>query len=216
MDKARAVKTAIIAAVLGAGAYACLTMDARVVSALKEVQTIRMSRTAFRSSVPAKGNLYEENGIWYAATEVDESCISKVSVGQDAEITGAALAQPIYGTVEEISDTAQTGPEGTSVGVKIRLEGGEDLRGGYSIKGSIYTDEARLLNTLPYEVIRQDDDGEYVYVYSGNKALRREIETGVELSGETEIVKGLSEKTEVIAAPDEVTDNALVRKGTER
>ncbi len=214
MEKSSMIRAAVLAAVLGAGVYACATMDRRVVSALKEVETIQMSRTAFRESVDARGSLYEEDGIWYAAACVDESDAARIAAGQEAEITGAAFERLIAGTVTEISDTARSESDRTLVDVKIRLDGDcEGLRSGYSAQGSIYVDEARLLHTLPYEVIRQDDEGEYVYVYDHHKAVRRGIETGIELSGETEIVRGISDASEVIACPDDVTENSLVRKG---
>ena len=178
------VKAAIIAVIVGVGIYATASMEDRVNAALKEVTTIKMSRTAFRKSVSARGSLYSENDVWYVAAAVDESDIGEVAVGQPVAVTGA-----------------------------IKLgEGGDYLKNGYSAQGSIFVDEAKLLNTLPYDVIRQDDAGEYVYVYDNNKAVMKRIETGVELSDETEIVRGISEQSEVIAMPDEVTDNALVRK----
>lgn len=207
------VKAAIIAVIVGVGIYATASMEDRVNAALKEVTTIKMNRTAFRKSVSARGSLYSENDVWYVAAAVDEGDIGEVAVGQPVAVTGAAFAQTLDGTVDSISDTAASENGKTLVGVTIKLgEGGDYLKNGYSAQGSIFVDEAKLLNTLPYDVIRQDDAGEYVYVYDNNKAVMKRIETGVELSDETEIVRGISEQSEVIAMPDEVTDNALVRK----
>lgn len=207
------IKALILTLILAAGIYACVTMDRRVAESLTEVETVRMSRIAFRKSVPIRGSLYTENGEWYAAASVDESEIGGVSVGQLAEISGAAFGGPIEGSVAEIADAAHSENGRTAVRVTIKLNGEtEELRSGYSAQGSIYADEARLLHTLPYEAIRQDDEGEYVYIYVGNQAVRRRIETGIELSGEAEILRGLSEQSEVILSPDTVTDHALVRK----
>lgn len=207
------IKALILTLIIAAGIYACVTMDGRVKDSLTEVETIRMSRVAFRKSVPIRGSLYTENGEWYAAASVDESEIASVSVGQFAEISGAAFDGTIGGSVAEIADTAYSENGRTAVRVIIKLNGGEEeLRSGYSARGSIYADEARLLHTLPYEAIRQDDEGEYVYLFVGNQAVRRSIETGIELSGEAEILRGLSEQSEVILSPDTVTDHALVRK----
>lgn len=216
MEKRKAyygTKALILTLVIAAGIYACVTMDRRVADSLTEVETVRMSRVAFRKSVPIRGSLYTENGEWYAAASVDESEIGSVSVGQFAEISGAAFNGSIGGSVEKIADTAYSENGRTAVRVIIKLNSEEEeLRSGYTAQGSIYADETRLLHTLPYEAIRQDDEGEYVYLYVGNQAVRRTIETGIELSGEAEILRGLSEQSEVILSPDTVTDRALVRK----
>lgn len=207
------VKALILVLIVGLGVYACLTMDRHVTDALTEVETVRMSRVEFRESVPIRGSVYSEDGEWYVAAGVDESDIAGVAVGQSAEITGAAFSEPIGGEVAGIADEAYSENGRTAVRVIIKLNGDHaKLRNGYSAEGSIYEEETRLLRTIPYEAIRQDGEGEYVYVFSENKAVLRRIETGVELSGETEIVNGLSEQSEVILSPDEVTDQALVRK----
>ena len=207
------VKALILVLIVGLGIYACLTMDRHVTDALTEVETVRMNRVEFRESIPIRGSVYSEDGEWYVAASVDESDISGVAVGQSAEISGAAFPEPIAGSVAEIADAAYSESGRTAVRVIIKLDGEhEELRSGYSAEGNIYEGETRLLRTLPYEAIRQDGEGEYVYVFSGNKAVLRRIETGVELSCETEIVNGLSEQSEVILSPDDVTDQALVRK----
>lgn len=211
-----AVKALILILIVGLGIYACLTMDRRVTDALTEVRTVQMSRVVFRESVPFRGSVYTRDGEWYVSAGVDEGDISEVAVGQFAEVGGAAIPEPIEGSVVEISDEAYSENGRISVLVTIKLNGAHGaLRSGYSAEGDIYGGEERLLSTLPYEAIRQDGEGEYVYVLSGNKAVRREIETGIELSGETEIVRGLNERSEVILSPDRVTDQALVRKERE-
>lgn len=206
------VKLALIAGIVGAGIYSAVSMEERVVSSLKTVETMTMNRTVFRKSVSARGSIYNENNVWYVSAAVDEGDAGMVRVGQPASVTGAAFPEALDGTVEIISDAAVSESGKTLVPVVIRINGGENLKSGYSAQSSVYVDDARLLNTLPYDVIRQDDDGEYVYVYDSNKAVMKRITTGVELSDETEIVSGLSEKSEVIMTPDDVTDEALVRK----
>lgn len=206
------VKAVIIAAIVGVGVYSAVSMEDYVASSLKAVETMTMNRTAFRKSVSARGSVYSENNVWFVSASVDESDIGSVAVGQSVAISGAAFPETLNGTVDSISDEAVSQNGKTLVPVVIRISGGENLKNGYSAQGSIFVDEARLLNTLPYAVIRQDDDGEYVYVYDSNKAVMKRIETGVELSDETEIVSGISEKSEVILTPDDVSENALIRK----
>lgn len=206
------VKVAVITAIVSVGVYSAVTMENYVTSSLKAVETMTMNRTAFRKSVSARGNVYNENNAWFVAASVDEGNIGSVEVGQSVTITGAAFSEVLDGTVESISDEAVSQNGKTLVPVVIRINGGDNLKSGYSAQSSILVDEVRLLNTLPYDVIRQDDEGEYVYVYDSNKAVMKRIETGVELTDEAEIISGISEKSEVILTPDEVSDNALVRK----
>lgn len=206
------VKVAVITAIVSVGVYYAATMENYVTSSLKAVETMTMNRTAFHKSVSARGNVYNENNAWFVAASVDEGNIGLVEVGQSVTITGAAFSEVLDGTVESISDEAESQNGKTLVPVVIRINGGDNLKSGYSAQSSILVDEVRLLNTLPYDVIRQDDEGEYVYVYDSNKAVMKRIETGEELTDEAEIISGISEKSEVILTPDEVSDNALVRK----
>ncbi|MCM1334870.1 MAG: efflux RND transporter periplasmic adaptor subunit [Bacteroides sp.] len=208
-----AFKALILTSILAAGIWECVTMDGRVAETLTEVETVRMSRVSFRPSVAIRGSLYTEGGEWYAAVSVDESEIAAVTVGQPAELSGAAFGETLSGSVAAIADTAQSEGGRTTIPVTIRLDGeSAALRSGYTVRGNIFSDEARLLHTLPYAAIRQDDDGEYVYLYVGNRAIRRSIETGIELSGEAEILAGLSEQSEVILSPDSVIDQEIVRR----
>lgn len=206
------IKAVVIAVIVSVGVYSVASMEERVTSSLKAVETMTMNRTAYRKSVSARGSIYNENNAWFVAASVDESDIRSVSVGQSVSVTGAAFSETLDGTVESISDEAVLQNGKTLIPVVIQINGDNNLKNGYSAQSTIFVDEVRLLNTLPYDVIRQDDVGEYVYVYDNNKAVMKHIQTGVELSDETEIVSGISEKSEIILTPDEVSDNALVRK----
>lgn len=208
-----AVKSLILAAIAGIGIYTAATMEETVLSTFTPVSTVTMSRTAYRRSVSARGSIYSDNGKWYAAAFADESDASLIAAGQSASITGAGFEGQLDAVVSYVSDTAHTENGKTTVEVIIEITGDcSSLKSGYTAQSRIYVDEARLLNILPYGVIRQDENGEYVYVIENSRAKRRDIETGIELSDGTEITGGISENSEIISCPDRVSDNIFVRK----
>ena len=208
-----AVKSLILAAIAGIGIYTAATMEETVLSTFTPVSTVTMSRAAYRKSVSARGSIYSDGGKWYAAAFADESDASLIAEGQTASVTGAGFEGSLDAVVRRVSDTAHTDNGKTTVEVIIEITGDcGNLKSGYTAESRIYVDEARLLNILPYGVIRQDENGEYVYVIENSRAKRRDIETGIELSDGTEITGGISENSEIISCPDRVSENIFVRK----
>jgi hypothetical protein len=93
-------------------------------------------------------------------------------------------------------------------------ESGGILRSGYSARADIFTDESRTIFTIPYNVILQDEIGEFVYILVGNSAIRRDILTGLELSDGAEVVSGLRISDNIIMNPAALSENALVNPTT--
>ena len=92
----------------------------------------------------------------------------------------------------------------------ILIDDGDGLRSGYTAQAAISTDSERTVGVLPYSVICQDDQGEYVYVLEQGKAFRRYISTGDELPQGAEILSGVSLSDNVIMQPEKVSDGAYV------
>ncbi len=53
---------------------------------------------------------------------------------------------------------------------------------------------------LPGDVVHHDDEGAFVYVLDGGRALRRAVETGLTSDGGVEILRGIDDRTRVIVA----------------
>ncbi len=207
-----AVKAVILTGIAAAGIYTAATMEETVKSTFIEVPVVTLSREAFRDTVTASGTVYSAKEGWYAKVYADESDIPSIVVGQSAAVSGAAFPEEISGKITEISDTAEKINGRTVVAVTVAIEGDcSILKNGYTAKASIYTDEAEILDVLPYEAIMQDDVSEYVYIFENNKAKRRNIKTGIELSDCAQVTEGLSGGIQVIAAPDKVSENDLVK-----
>jgi|GEM_PF-3001162 len=129
-----------------------------------------------------------------------ENYVQDVDVGMDAMITGDAFRERSYeGTVLQIMPCAYrtvslNGGGETVVDVLIQLDAPDDaLRAGYTAKASIICDcdESALL--IPYQAVLQDEAGEYVMVLENGLAVRRDIETGVELTDTVEVRRGLND-----------------------
>ena len=147
-----------------------------------------------------------------------ESNISKVREGQKATLTVLAQNGSQYNCiVSKIYPTAQKALLSTSreamVDVILRIKyPGKTLRSGYSIKGKILIEEGRKAYVLPYEAIRQDNDQkEYVFVYSGGRVHKQLIETDSELLNGIEVKSGVGESDYIVTNPTEtLKDNTLV------
>ena len=151
---------------------------------------------------------------------INEAYIERITIGQKARVKFTAIENKTFsGTVYKISDEAKqtsglTGKE-TSVEVTIKLdETNESLRIGYTAECSVITsvDKDRLI--VPYEYIRSDESGEYVFLAEKNLAVKRYIETGNEYKSGIEVTSGLSSGSRIIKNCQEVSDGQRIIVGT--
>lgn len=173
------------------------------VKKVEHVDTVSLSGTIMR-------NFTKEET--YVQTYVSEQDISRVEIGQTAEITGDAFPGIVYtGTVDRISDTASKVQFGnvqkTAVEVKIKIDSpDETLKQGYTASVKLITSEPSTMSLVPYEAVNQDDNGEYVYVLKSGKAEKLYIETGAELSGGIELKTTIYDSEKIITV-DELVEN---------
>lgn len=139
---------------------------------------------------------------------VSESDISKINLGDSARIRGVGFGGSIYtGKVVSIAPTAHKALSGstqdTVVDVEITVDGpGERLKPGFTAKIEITGGNNYNLITVPYEAIRQDENNdEYVYIYSDGKLKKQVVATGKELTDEVEILDGLTTDSIVVFNP---------------
>ncbi len=203
----------------------------------KAIQTIPDTIKAPESGVVTVLNAYENQLtkammpiVSIAQTEhliarvaVSETNISKISLDQRVLLSVIANENMVYnGVVAKIYPTANrsllsSGSDATvDVVIKI-LNPDESLKPGFTTKAKIVVEESREAFVLPYEVVCQDDDqNEYVYVYSGGRAFKRVIRTGNELLYGVEVIGGLLEKEVIVTNPDRIEgEDRLVRLSAE-
>lgn len=214
------IKAAVIAALAGAAGYIAFAVPEAAESMVTVTDTVYAQVYDYCSTVTAKGTVIKKEEKWYAVVAVKEDEISDIKKGQSVKLSGAALPDGKYtGTVELISDTAYSRTNGASslpdividVTVAIEAKGEYDLRSGYSVTAQLKTGEEKTLSMLPYTVICQDEDGEYVFLLENGVAVRRGIKTGIELSDMTEVVEGLSAEDRVLTCPETVTEGERVK-----
>lgn len=150
------------------------------------------------------------------AVNINETSIEKIELGQKAEITFTALKDKKYnGIVTNIANEAKqttglTGKE-TSVEVIITLdENVDNLRPGYTSNCSVITSTEKNVIIIPYECIRSDDLGEYVYKINKSKATKTYIETGTEYKDGVLVKTGIKAKDVLIKNCDSVHNGQKV------
>lgn len=209
-----------LALFLGSGAYAAVYVPVAVENFLPSVNTVYPEKAEYCRTVQGSGLVLSlENG-WLAQVSVNESDIRLVEKGQKAVLNGAAFDDGAYtAKVLSIADSAMQVMSAngltveTVVEVTLKIENPDkNLRSGYTAQAVINVDEPREVIIIPYEVICQDDEGEFVYILNGNTAVRKNIITGAELSEGTELVAGLFETDEIITATENITGSMLVKK----
>lgn len=142
---------------------------------------------------------------------INETYIDQITTGQRVEINFTAIPQKTFqGTVVKIADEASqtnglTGKETTiCVTVKLNEQKTEKIRIGYSADCSVITSTDENVLVIPYEYIRSDDNGDYVFKVKNNFAKKVYLKTGKEYKNGTEIISGLSENDMVIKNCDDV------------
>ncbi len=154
------------------------------------------------------------DGMLTLTAMVSERSISKVAVGQNVKITVDALDNSFSGNVLSVSSLASKvyngSVEETVVEVEIAIDGDTSvLKSGYSAKGKIMTGLETSFLTLPYSAICQDEQGEYIYLIEKGRAKRKNITTGRELTGCTEVY-GIAQNEIVIDSPEGITEGMLI------
>ncbi len=151
--------------------------------------------------------------------DINESYIKLIETGQKADITFNALPDKKFtGTVTKISDEASrtgglTGKE-TTVEVTLTLDETDDeLRVGYSAACTIITSTDRSVLVIPYEAVRTDEKGDYVFVLKNGRAVKKYIKTSDEYKEGIRISSGLKKGDVILKNPDNVYDGQrVVRK----
>ncbi len=208
--------SALVIAAAG-GVYGVISAPEAVESFVPTVSTVEMGAREYCETVSAAGTI-EKSDDWYVTVAVGESDIRKVEIGQQAYLSGAAFDSDRYtARVIKIADFARqkvtlTASE-TVVDVTLRLDNPDEyLRPGYTAVAAIEVTQPKTVYTLPYNVICQDDNGEYVYALRDGNVVRCDIETGVEFEEGTEIKSGIDLADKIITSPESVAAGAAARE----
>ncbi len=136
--------------------------------------------------------------------DVDESDISKIQIGQSAEVTLNAYGEKIFkGKVGEILPQTKTTSSGAVViTVKIYItEANLKNINGLNGQTNIIIAEKKNVLTIPQEALT---DESFVFVKTQTGVEKRKVETGVQSETSIEISNGLTESDQVVLNPERV------------
>ncbi len=147
---------------------------------------------------------------------INESSIEKIKTGQSADVVFSAVPEKHYkAKVTKIADEASvtgglTGNE-TTVEVTLTLEDADkSLKVGYSAACTIVTSTDNSVLVLPYDCIRTDEDGDYVFLAKRGRARKVYITTGREYKDGAEITDGLKAGDKVITGSGSLNDGQRI------
>lgn len=211
MENKKAVRAVLIC---GAAAAALIVAPNIFIKEPPAAAIVNVSRFEYSDSVSLTGTILKNNDSAYVQVFVPEQDISRVELGQTAEITGDAFPEKMYaGTVDKIADAAIRVQSGslsqTAVEVTVKIDETDDiLKQGYTASVKLITSEPSMMTVVPYEAVNQDNGGEYVYVLRDGRAYKRYVITGRELSEGLELKTTLAENEEIITV-DELSENGV-------
>lgn len=144
---------------------------------------------------------------------VSEALVSKLQVGDRADVAVEAIESDFQGTITSIDSSAN--PATHLYGVSISIPEGQagGLLSGMFAEVNFFTDTQNDVVIVPTEAILTGVDGSYVFTLDpDNIAHRVEVETGLVGDGITEITSGL-EGGEVLVTVGQfyLSDGALAR-----
>lgn len=191
-----------------------------------QVTTVKLTRQTVEQTVQCTGKVEEADRDIQAVAAtgekvqiraaIPENSLRQVAVGQRVQISGMAFGQETYaGTVVALGRTAHTSSAGgTVVDAVISLdEADESLRCGLTARVRICVERVADGLLLPYSCLCEDGAERYVYLLQEGRAVRRTVQTGLELADGVLVTAGLPEGACVIATPEQVSgDGARVQE----
>ena len=138
----------------------------------------------------------------YLSADLDETDLKRVSVGQKVIVMLDAYPDlKMSSTILSISYSPKETTTGTTYEVKIGLdqEESKDLRLGLNGAAGVVLSEKENVVMLPASAISNDGGRSYVYIKSEGKYIEKDVQTGIENSGEVEIIEGVAEGDHVYA-----------------
>lgn len=132
---------------------------------------------------------------------VDESDIADLTLGQEVTILLDAFAEASFsGSISFISYTSQQSSGGATIfPVKITFRNPpQTLRFGLNGDIEIITNQVPDALVIPLEAVRDDSQGQYVYIKTNDSYEKKPIETGLRNEDETIVKTGLSEGDVVV------------------
>lgn len=154
--------------------------------------------TSVNSDVNTSTTLFTmiDDSSYKIEASVDESEISKVSHGQEVDVTVTALNKEFEGTVTNVDAQATSSGSSANFGLVVTLDDSDDLDeiySGMSAEMSIVIKESKDVLVVPIQAVSSSRGRRTVKVKDGDETREVEVEIGAQDSSFVEIKSGLSE-----------------------
>lgn len=135
-----------------------------------------------------------DTSLFKIETSVDESEITKISVGQSVDVVVSALNKEYEGTVTSVDAEGSSNGGSVSFGVEVTLDGDvSDLYTGMSSEMNIIIKESNNALLVPIQAVKSKGGKYTVSVKSGEETKEVEVEVGLQNSSSVEILSGLKQ-----------------------
>ena len=126
--------------------------------------------------------------------------LEKIAVGQTATINIAG--QKYDGRVTKINGMATTNASGAAVvGAEIEIDNPDSgIYLGIEARVEIHIAQVAGAVAIPVELINSDKEGDFVFIVDNGVVVKKRITTGITSDSYSEVLEGLSEGDQVIAA----------------
>ncbi|MFZ7101487.1 MAG: efflux RND transporter periplasmic adaptor subunit [Peptococcaceae bacterium] len=144
-------------------------------------------------------------------TSVNELQINKITLGQEVNVSIPSADAGIYeGKISFISPVMDE--RSKSYAVKVAIDNPENaIKGGMYAKVEVTTDIHKDVVTVPRKAVDIKDGESKVFVVEGEKAVLKEVETGLNNGREIEIIKGLQAGEQIVVTGNEdLVDQDLI------
>jgi len=134
------------------------------------------------------------------AANIPAEHLGRVKVGQPASITAAAYPdQPFTGQIIAIAPAVDVATNAALA--RIRLANtGRRLKVGMFVQAEVGLSERKGALTVPPSAVSKGEDEAAVYVVTGDTATRTKVTLGLETSGATEVLSGVTEGQKILTS----------------
>jgi len=142
----------------------------------------------------------------YSALSVAENLVNRLTKGQEVKVTVPSASEKSFGgKIEHISPASD--PQTRLYPLKITLENPDGLiKPGMFAKVELVTDEKADVMSVKSEAVVLKNEKTIVYVVQEEKALAKEVVTGLDTGVDIEILQGLSPGDQVIIKGQTLVD----------
>ena len=145
------------------------------------------------------------------AMDVDEADVSKVKIGQIAQITLDAYANTVYKlpvtSIDFVSHTTSSGGNAYTVEAKLPQNVQDKFRVGMNGNADIITAQKQNVLSVPLSALNDDQT---VYVKRGNKYVKTKVTLGLQTDTDAQVLSGLKQGDIVALDPAAVEKDKLV------